>query len=79
MFKLFIGSAYDPVEVIASGSDSIRTVYQKANLGIPSGAMMTHNASRLGDRELDAPISSLSVRDGDMFTISEKLAGAISR
>ena len=76
MKRLYIGSAYDPVEVTAEESQSIREIYRENNINLPHNAMVTLNSRRLGDAELDKPISELNVESEDTITITEKYSSS---
>lgn len=75
-YKLWIGSAYNPKQVIAEDTKSIRQLYEENDVNLPAAAMVTLNSRRLGDAELTAPISTLNLTSGDSITITEKYGGA---
>lgn len=77
MIKLYIGSAYDPIEVTAEKTQSVREIYAENNVNLPTNAMVTLNSRKLGDAELEKPISELNVTDSDTITITEKYSSSI--
>ena len=74
MIKVFIGSALDPKEVMVAPAQTLRQAFTDNHLSVPSGAMLTHNGSRLGDRDLDKTFTDLNIVSGDSITIAEKLS-----
>lgn len=77
MKKLYIGSAYDPIEVTAEDEQTIREIYKENNVNLPANALVTLNSRKLKTEELDQPISTLNIENDDTITITEKYNSAI--
>lgn len=72
MLKIYIGSGYDPKEVLVSPSNTVRSIFRENGIVIPTGAVVSFNARRLGDAELDSTLNQLGVANEDAITITEK-------
>ena len=76
MIKFYIGSAYDPTQVIVSEDKTIRQAYQENDVALPSNAMVTLNSRKLSTSELDKTLAELKVKENDVITITEKYQSA---
>lgn len=76
MIKFYIGSAYDPTQVIVSEDKTIRQVYQENDVALPNNAMVTLNSRKLSTSELDKTLAELQVKENDVITITEKYQSA---
>lgn len=76
MIRLYIGSAYDPTEIIADEEKSVKELYAENNITLAPNAMVTLNSRRLGDAELTKPIKELDVKSEDVITITEKYSSS---
>lgn len=76
MLELFIGSAYAPKTVSANPNKTVKAIFAENGITIPHNAILMKGSQRLGDADLDKPLSALGVVSGDYLTISEKYSGA---
>lgn len=76
MLQLYIGSAYAPKTVTANPNKTIKQIFGENGITIPHNAIMMKGSVRLGDADLDKPLTALGVVSGDYLTISEKYSGA---
>lgn len=76
MIKFYIGSAYDPTQVIVSEDKTIRQAYQENDVALPNNAMVTLNSRKLSNNELDKTLAELQVKENDVITITEKYQSA---
>lgn len=76
MIKFYIGSAYDPTQVIVSEDKTIRQAYQENDVALPNNAMVTLNSRKLSNSELDKTLAELQVKENDVITITEKYQSA---
>lgn len=77
MVKIYVGAAFNPVEVIVDPSKSVNQVFKEAGVAIPAGSIVTWNTRRLGDNELDKPLNTLGeLAEDDAIIFSQKLNGA---
>jgi SOS response regulatory protein OraA/RecX len=76
MIKFYIGSAYDPTQVIVSEDKTIRQAYQENDVALPNNAMVTLNSRKLSTSELDKTLTELEIKENDVITITEKYQSA---
>jgi hypothetical protein len=77
MIKIYIGNNFDPQQVVVDESKSIRQIYNENSIAIPSGSIVTMGSRRLGDKELDKPLSQLgTINEDELITFTQKLNGA---
>ena len=76
MLKLYIGSAYEPKEVVAEEDQTVKEIYAENGVALPQNSLVTLNSRKLGDAELNKPISELGVVSEDAITITEKYSSA---
>ncbi len=74
MIKIHIGNILDTKEVTVLESKSVKEIYKDNN--IPVLGIVTLNSRRLGDAELEKPISELGVVAGDTISFAMKLDAA---
>lgn len=74
MFTLHIGPAFDPIEVLAAPTTTIRELFKENHVNITTSTILTLNARRLGDAELDMALGTIGVSDGDLITTNDKLS-----
>lgn len=77
MIKIYVGAAFNPVEVIVDPSKSVNQIFKEAGVAIPAGSIVTWNTRRLGDSELNAPLNTIGeLEEDDAIIFSQKLNGA---
>lgn len=77
MIKIYVGAAFNPVEVIVDPSKSVNQIFKEAGVTIPAGSIVTWNTRRLGDSELNAPLNTIgTLEEDDAIIFSQKLNGA---
>lgn len=72
MLKIYIGSGYDPQEVVVPSNMTVSEVFKENGVYVPTGAVVSFNSRRLGDNELNLTLEALKVKDEDAITITEK-------
>lgn len=77
MVKIYVGAAFSPKEVIVDPNKTVNEIFREAGVTVPAGSIITWNTRRLGDSELETPISALgTLAEDDSIIFSQKLNGA---